>query len=238
MKHEVIIQNNKLLVSTSALCEFFNVKAPTITGWTKKWLKATAVPGEKKNYYDLFETINLKQLHLNEKHSKSKSNDEVTPDDITLKDGRTLAEVDVNNPRDLEMLAIHPMGERFMGIVKSAEDISKKKHELAVKKRQYIETHELDRLLSEFLAQIKNKLISIRDQLPIEQADKIIELEYADKNAKKAIQQVLSDAADKDFLEMLDDIHKTMFTRTSENNEKAIKFLKNLIKRIEDEHTD
>lgn len=233
MKHEVIILNNKLLISTSGLCDFFNVKAPTVTGWTKKWLKETVVPGEKKKYYDLLETIHLKQMHLNEKHSKTKNDNEVDPSQITLPDGRKLSEVDISNQEDLELLTFHPMGERFLDILKSAEDVSKKKHELAVKKRQWLETRELDILLSEFLGQVKNKLISIRDQLPIYQVDKLVELDFCKKEDKEKIQKILLDSADEDFAEMFRDIENTMMKRTTKSKEDAIIFLQELIKKVE-----
>lgn len=234
MKHEVVIQNNKLLISTSGLCEFFNVKPPTITGWTKNWLKEVVVPNEKKKYYDLFETINLKQMHLNEKHSKNKNNNNVNePDSITLPDGRSLSEIDITSSEDLEMLTFHPMGERFLDILKSAEDVSKKKHELAVKKRQWVETRELDILLSEVMSQIKNKLISIRDQLPIYQVDKLVELYFCNKEDKEKVQKILLDSADSEFLEMYDDIEKTMLKRTPKGKEDTISFLKELIQKVE-----
>lgn len=232
MKHEVIVQNNKLLLSTSGLCDFFNVKAPTITGWTKKWLKNEIVPGEKKKYYDLLNAIALKQMHLNDKHSKTKNSEEPNPNEILLPDGRTLSQIDITNQQDLEMVTYHPYGERFLDILKLAEEVSRKKHELGVRKKQYIETHELDQLLSEFLAQIKNKLISIRSQLPIEQVDKIIEAGYSKQNSKEAMQKILSDTADKDFLEMFEDIKKTMFGRTPESKIKTIDFLQDLIKKV------
>lgn len=232
MKHEVVIQNNKLLISTSGLCEFFNVKPPTITGWTKNWLKEVIVPGEKKKYYDLLETIHLKQMHLNEKHSKNKSDSE-EPNDITLPDGRKLSQLNIENQEDLEMLTFHPMGERFLDILKSAEDVSKKKHELAVKKRQWIETRELDIILSEVMSQIKNKLLSIRDQLPIHQVDKLVELDFCNKADKEKIQKILLDSANEEFEEMYDDIDKGLLKRTSKNKEDAISFLKELIKKVE-----
>jgi hypothetical protein len=237
MKHEAVILNSKLLISTSGLCEFFNVKPPTITGWTKNWLNEVVVPNEKKKYYDLIETIHLKKIHLNEKHSKNKhttnKNDSETADDITLPDGRNLSQLNIENPEDLEMLTFHPMGERFLDILKSAEDVSKKKHELAVKKRQWVETRELDILLSEVMSQIKNKLIAIRDQLPIYQADKLVELDFCNKEDKEKIQKILLDSADDEFLEMYDDIEKTMLKRTSKNKKDAISFLKELIQKVE-----
>lgn len=233
MKHEIVIVNNKLLISTSGLCDFFNVKAPTVTGWTKKWLKETVVPGEKKKYYDLLETISLKQMHLNEKHSKTKNDNEVDPSQITLPDGRKLSEVDISNQEDLELLTFHPMGERFLDILKSAEDVSKKKHELAVKKRQWLETRELDILLSEFLGQVKNKLISIREQLPIYQVDELVELDFCKKEDKEKIQKILLDSADEDFAEMFRDIENTMMKRTTKSKEDAIIFLQELIKKVE-----
>lgn len=233
MKHEIVIVNNKLLISTSGLCDFFNVKAPTVTGWTKKWLKETVVPGEKKKYYDLLETISLKQMHLNEKHSKTKNDNESDPSEITLPDGRKLSEVDITNQEDLELLTFHPMGERFLDILKSAEDVSKKKHELAVKKRQWLETRELDVLLSEFLGQVKNKLISIRDQLPIYQVDELVELDFCKKEDKEKIQKILLDSADKDFAEMFTDIEDTMMKRTPKSKEDAIAFLQEVIKKVE-----
>lgn len=233
MKHEIVIVNNKLLISTSGLCDFFNVKAPTVTGWTKKWLKETVVPGEKKKYYDLLETISLKQMHLNEKHSKTKNDNESDPSEITLPDGRKLSEVDITNQEDLELLTFHPMGERFLDILKSAEDVSKKKHELAVKKRQWLETRELDILLSEFLGQVKNKLISIRDQLPIYQVDELVELDFCKKEDKEKIQKILLDSADKDFAEMFTDIEDVMMKRTPKSKEDAITFLQEVIKKIE-----
>ena len=233
MKHEIVILNNKLLISTSGLCDFFNIKAPTITGWTKKWLKETVVPGEKKKYYDLLETIHLKQMHLNEKHSKTKNDNDSDPSEITLPDGRKLSDLDITNQEDLEMLTFHPMGERFLDILKSAEDVSKKKHDLAVKKKQWLETRELDVLLSECMAQIKNKLLSIRDQLPIYQVDQLIEVDFCNKEDKEKIQKILLDAADKDFSEMFKDIEDTMLKRTPENKEDATSFLKELIKKVE-----
>lgn len=232
MKHEVVIQNNKLLISTSGLCEFFNVKPPTITGWTKNWLKEVIVPGEKKKYYDLLETIHLKQMHLNEKHSKNKSDSE-EPNDITLPDGRKLSQLNIESQEDLEMLTFHPMGERFLDILKSAEDVSKKKHELAVKKRQWIETRELDIVLSEVMSQIKNKLLSIRDQLPIHQVDKLVELGFCNKADKEKIQKILLDSANEEFEEMYDDIDKGLLRRTSKNKEDAISFLKELIDKVQ-----
>ena len=232
MKHEVVIQNNKLLISTSGLCEFFNVKPPTITGWTKNWLKEVIVPGEKKKYYDLLETIHLKQMHLNEKHSKNKSDSE-EPNDITLPDGRKLSQLNIESQEDLEMLTFHPMGERFLDILKSAEDVSKKKHELAVKKRQWIETRELDIVLSEVMSQIKNKLLSIRDQLPIHQVDKLVELDFCNKADKEKIQKILLDSANEEFEEMYDDIDKGLLKRTSKNKEVAISFLKELINKVQ-----
>jgi hypothetical protein len=232
MKHEVVIQNNKLLISTSGLCEFFNVKPPTITGWTKNWLKEVIVPGEKKKYYDLLETIHLKQMHLNEKHSKNKSDSE-EPNDITLPDGRKLSQLNIESQEDLEMLTFHPMGERFLDILKAAEDVSKKKHELAVKKRQWIETRELDIILSEVMSQIKNKLLSIRDQLPIHQVDKLVELDFCNKTDKEKIQKILLDSANEEFEEMYDDIDKGLLKRTSKNKEVAISFLKELINKVQ-----
>ena len=113
MKHEVVILNNKLLISTSGLCDFCNVKAPTVTGWTKKWLKEVVVPGEKKKYYDLLETIHLKQMKKKKKHSKTKNDNDSDPSEITLPDGRKLSDLDITNQEDLEMLTFHPMGERF-----------------------------------------------------------------------------------------------------------------------------
>ena len=123
--------------------------------------------------------------------------------------------------------------ERFLDILKSAEDVSKKKHDLAVKKKQWLETRELDVLLSECMAQIKNKLLSIRDQLPIYQVDQLIEGDFCNKEDKEKIQKILLDAADKDFSEMFKDIEDTMLKRTPENKEDATSFLKELIKKVE-----
>ena len=131
------------------------------------------------------------------------------------------------------MLTFHPMGERFLDILKSAEDVSKKKHDLAVKKKQWLETRELDILLSECMAQIKNKLLSIRDQLPIYQVDQLIEVDFCNKEDKEKIQKILLDAADKDFSEMFKDIEDTMLKRTPESKEDAISFLKELVKKVE-----
>ena len=233
MKHEVIIQNNKLLISTSGLCEFFNVKAPTITGWTKKWLENTIVPGEKKKYYDLLETISLKQMHLNEKHSKNKHDNEADIEKVKLSDGRSLSEIDITKSEDLEMLTYHPFGERFLDILGAAEDVSKKKHELAVKRKQWLETRELDILLSEFLSQIKNKMLSIRDQLPIYQVDKLVEISLCNKKDKEKIQKILLDTANENFEEMFEDVEKTMIKKAPEGKEEIIIFLNDIIKKIE-----
>ena len=83
------------------------------------------------------------------------------------------------------------------------------------------------------MAQIKNKLLSIRDQLPIYQVDQLVEVDFCNKEDKEKIQKILLDAADKDFSEMFKDIEDTMLKRTPENKEDAISFLRELIKKVE-----
>ena len=153
--------------------------------------------------------------------------------EIILADGRKASDLNLKLKKDVEILTLHPLGERYMDMATDAIELSKKEHDLAVKKKQYMETSEMDMLISEFIARIKNSLISVRNQLPISQTDKLIEQEMLEKTNKQATQKILVSEADDSFKEMFMDITSTMFQRTPKTVSQTVSFLKDLLSKYE-----
>ena len=231
----MILKEGKIFLTAQDLTIYFNVKAPTISGWKKRGLLPTRLNGEKKEHYELLETIQWKQYKVKDKFSKNSTNNDETDGltEIILADGRKASDLNLKLKKDVEILTLHPLGERYMDMATDAIELSKKEHDLAVKKKQYMETSEMDMLISEFIARIKNSLISVRNQLPISQTDKLIEQKMLEKTNKQATQKILVSEADDSFKEMFMDITSTMFQRTPKTVSQTVSFLKDLLSKYE-----
>lgn len=235
--HTVVIVDGKLYLTAKGLCDYFSVSAPTITSYKKKGLESTQFDGDRTQYFEVKQAEEIKQFKIKNKYSQSKEVDidQETSDLPTFPDGRRFYQMDINNAQDLELIALHPLGEVYLDRVEAAETIKNKQHSLQVKKGEYLLTSELNTALSEMLALIKSSLVSMRDQLPVSQIEKLITEKIIKKDDKQVSQKAISDEADNTFKEMFEDIDNALLKRTSTSKAKVISFLKTLLRKNEEE---
>jgi len=234
--HKVVIVNGKLYLTAKGLSDYFNVTPPTITAYKKKGLEAVQFDGDKTQYFEVKQAEEIKQFKVKDKYSQSGEVDlEQGDKDLPIfPDGRRFFQMNINDPEDLEMIALHPLGEVYLDRVEAAETIKNKQHALQVKKGEYLLMSELNMALAEVLALIKSSLVSIRDQLPVSQVEKLITEKLIKKDDKQTSQKVIADEADSTFKEMFEDIDKALLKRTSTSKSKIINFLNSLLSKYED----
>ena len=241
MNNEILIEKNKLLLTSKALCLYLGVSKGTISDYKNKGLESYHVDGYKAQYFNLKETEEFRLRNIKDKHSPKKpprGEEEQEEGEHKLVDGRRLYELDMNNSEDLELLAMHPLGDRFIDTLKGAEDIKTKQHALKVKRGEYLLVQELNVAIAEILALVKNTMVVMRDQLPITQTEKLIELKTVKSEDKITVQELISDEADKYMEDSVKDIRTSMLKRVPKARDRAIRFLENLIEYVKESYED
>lgn len=230
------IKDGKIYLDSKSLCELWDVKPPTITAYKKKGLESVVFSGEKTQYFELKNAEEVKVLRVKDKHSQSKTglgkDDGSDSDAVMFPDGRRFYEMDIDNPEDLELVALHPLGEMYLDRIDTAAGIKKKHHDLKVKKGQYILMEELNKSLAETFALVLSYMVLLRDQLPISQVDKIIQSKIIKTSEKQEVVKIISDEADKYADEMTKDIDEAMMKRTPKTTKATVSFLEKLIENV------
>lgn len=236
--HEVKIEEGKLYLKAKALANYYDVSAPTITAYKKKGLTPTKFNGDKTLYYEVKHADEIKQT-IKDKHSQSVEPDmdsgskKGVEDSVVFQDGRRFFQMDINDPEDLEMIALHALGEMYLDRVEKAEAIKTKQHALRVKKGEYLLVSELNMAIAETLALLRNMMVSVRDQLPIAQVEKLIKENLTSKENKQLTQKIIADEADSIFEDITREIKEALLKRSVKSTKDTASFLKDLLKKYD-----
>jgi hypothetical protein len=232
--YKIKIENGNIYLDAKGLCELWDVKPPTITAYKQKGLEVKLFDGDKTQYFEVKQAESIKILKVKDKHSKKDNTigSENTEDGTVFPDGRRFYEMDIHNPIDMEMIALHPLGEMYLDRVETAEGIKKKQHDLKVKKGEYILMGELNQTLAETFALVLSYLVMLREQLPISQTEKLIQNKLIKIKDKQLSVELISKDADKYAEEITKDIDDAMLKRTSKTTNVAILFLEKLIEKV------
>lgn len=207
--HNVQVDKNKIIVDVNLLADFFERNKNTIRGWKNSNNMPTYSTDDRGvNYFDLLEVYDWKKINISEKFNHNKNKEITLEEDndfkLELPFDLKIADIDLNNSLHLSILAAHPMGElirdtlefKSKQIEKNA-DIAKKEFELRVRKKEFLQTDELNARMSEFIAMVKDVDINSRAKFPTEIAEALLNENIINREDKAKIQRIVSEIIDK-----------------------------------------
>lgn len=206
--HAVRVKKNLILVDISFLADFFGRNKNTVRGWkNSKNMPVHETDDRGVNYFDLLEAYKWYKINISEKFNKNKDKniDAEVEDDFVfeLPYGLEIAEIDLDNSLHLAILAAHPMGELIRDTLEfrakqfeKEKDIEKKSFELKVRKREFLKTEELNQILAETVAMIKDVDINSRAKFPIEIAEALLNAGVIKREDKANTQGLIAEAFD------------------------------------------
>ncbi len=204
----VEVEKNKIIVDTNFLSVFFKRNKSTIRSWkNNKEMPVYKIDDKGVIYYDLLVVIHWHKINIKEKFNKNRSKeiDEQIEEefDFKLPYDLELADIDLENSLHLSILAAHPMGEMIRDTLSFVKDYDKKeaeveakRHELEVKKGQYLRIEELNARMSEFIALVKDVDINARAKFPDEITNNLLNEEVINKENKDKVQSIILKSVD------------------------------------------
>lgn len=247
---EILVRVSKgiIVVDINFLAIFFNRGKGTVRKWrSEKGMPSYEVNDRGEYFYNIMEVHDWKKLHIEEKfnHNRNKEINAEDEDDfkLDLPYDLEIAEIDLDNSLHLSILAAHPMGELIRDTLEfrakqfeKEKDIEKKAFELQVRKREFLKTDELNQILTETLAMVKDIDINTRAKFPVEIADVLMKEDMITKDQKEKIQSLVSKAMDEVQNEKYKIISKQFMKHIQGYTDEAtVEFLEDMIEQIKGE---